>query len=177
MAFTKEGLLPPIRQTRQVLVDARGYLERPGWWQQGKSWNWNYDDDHLEVCALGAVFAAAIHGSSENVVGMSSDDFRRRNQLASVKGGQGAVSCLQSALDGLGMGVPSFNDEAGRQLAEVLALFDRAIERITARIDQYTAPREEWTPMTKLAARSYTTCAPTPETVAAKDTDLVLAGV
>lgn len=88
------------------LIAGRDYIKRNGWCQ-------NQTRDGMRVCAYGAIFET----------------------IGPRAGGQREEACaaLQRALDAkLGHGavaVAGWNDEPGRTIDDVLALYDLAIER------------------------------------------------
>ncbi len=100
-----------MKTTKEILVEARGYIAEPGSWTKGsfaRDGHGNHvsKDSHRAscFCAAGAIGRAAKGSEREQ---------------------HGALRALRSAITGP---ITAWNDAPNRTHAEVLAAFDRAIE-------------------------------------------------
>lgn len=97
-----------LRQTKLVLVEARGLISRPGGWVQ-QSGEYHFADGTVGYCSVGAIEKAAP----------------QPYQIAD------AEDWLGFQIDGgSGVSIIDWNDEPNRTQAEVVAVFDAAIAEI-----------------------------------------------
>lgn len=105
---------------KQVLQDARRLIEEKGWIQ-------GLYHSERGYCVSGAIYQAG--GWRCVVYQTNSAEAYQTNSAEALVAADRAWSALQKEI-GFAQSIAGWNDEPGRTKEEVLATFDRAIERV-----------------------------------------------
>ena len=118
-----------------ILQAARALIASPENWAQG-GFHHHPKGGERAYCALGAVNAAAQNVAAQNVLGLTLEgDIEEDADIPNFEGlGIVAVVSLHEAVPLGYRGVAPFNDDECTTHADVLALYDRAIDLASVHI-------------------------------------------